>query len=49
MLQAAPEVDIRVLGNAMPPNEVPVFRHQYFKAMQARAEEEGRMRGTMRH
>ncbi|CAN0622858.1 conserved protein of unknown function [Burkholderia multivorans] len=47
MLRAAPETDIRVLVDALPPNGVPVFRLQYLKAMQARAEEEGQ--GTTRH
>ncbi|WP_224005103.1 hypothetical protein, partial [Cupriavidus pinatubonensis] len=49
MLRAVLETDIRVLGDAMPPNGVPVFRLPYFKAMQAKAEEEGRMPGATRH
>jgi len=46
MLRAAPDADIRVLGDATPPNGTPVFRLQYLKAIQARAEEEGRMPGA---
>lgn len=40
LLQAAPESTIRVLESPMPPNEVPVFRRQYLKAMQANAKDE---------
>lgn len=36
-------------GDATPPNGAPVFRLRYLKAMQARAEEEGRMPDTTRH
>lgn len=49
LLSVVPGPDIRELGDVMPPNGVPVFRLQYFKAMQARAEEEGRQPGTTRH
>ena len=49
MLRAPPEVDIRVLNDVMQPNGIPVFRLQYFKAMQAKAEQEGRMQDMTHH
>lgn len=49
LLQGAPESTIRVLESAMPPNEVPVFRRQYLKAMQANAKDEARVLGSTRH
>jgi hypothetical protein len=49
MLQASSKVDLRVLESLAPPNELPVFRRQYFKALQANAEEERCMGGITRH
>jgi endonuclease V-like protein UPF0215 family len=49
LLQAAPESTVRVLESAMPPNEVPVFRRHYLKAMQANAKDEARVSGATRH
>lgn len=49
MLQAAPQVEMRVLESTTLPNGVPVFRMQYLVAMRVMAEEDGRMSGTTRH
>jgi len=49
LLRAAPESTIRVLESAMPPNEVPVFRRQYLKVIQAIAKDEARVVSATRH
>jgi hypothetical protein len=49
MLQASSKVDLRVLKSLAPPNELPVFRRQYFEALQANAAEERCMSGVTRH
>ncbi len=42
MLQASSQVFLCVLESATLPNEIPVFRRQYLKAMQVNATEEGK-------
>jgi hypothetical protein len=49
MLRAPSQVDLRMLGNATLPNEVPVFRRQYLKALQVNAQGKGRLDGTTLH
>lgn len=49
LLHASPEPTIRVLECGVPPNEVPMFRRQYFKALQVNAQDEAHVFGVTRH